>query len=102
MNVVCGRGFFNTHNLELILNCSTLARRRGWDKSEQLSQFQCFSFDFSRTPLHVHMIGSTSKRRIRFWRARDNCLTLWNEAGTYILAEIYLGSGQTDRQDQAF
>ena len=50
MNVVCGRGFFNTHNLELILNCSTLARRRGWDKSEQLSQFQCFSFDFSRTP----------------------------------------------------
>ena len=28
--------------------------------------------------------GLTSKRRIRFWRARDNCLTLCNEAGAIL------------------
>ena len=50
MNVVCGRGFFDTHNLALILNCSTLARRRGWDKVEQLSHVQCFSFAFYSAP----------------------------------------------------
>ena len=39
MNGVCGRGFFDTHNLDYS-QCSILARRRGWDKFEQLSEVQ--------------------------------------------------------------
>ena len=42
------------------------------------------------------------KWRIRFWTARNNCLILWNEAGTYILDETQKKSGQDDKQDQAF